>query len=69
MHELPAENLTQVSGVAPKPLYRVRFTTLETLLDDDGKKRLGADVARAIYEAEGSAWDEREAQNPHWVSF
>ena len=69
VHELPATHVTQVSGALPKPIYRVRFTTLQTLLDDDRKERLGTDVARAIYEAEGSPWDEKEAHNRVWTFF
>jgi len=68
-HELPAKNVTQVAGSPSKPIYRLVFTTLQTLLDDNSKKNLGADVARAIYEAEGSQWDEQEAHNRIWVFY
>ena len=69
LHELPAANVTQISGKPTKPLYRFTFTTLQTLLDNDSKHRLGEDVARAVYEIEGAAWDEREAYNRVWVFF
>ncbi len=69
IHELPAMNVTQVSGTPPKPIYRLVFTTLVTLLDDDSKQRLGTDVARAIYEMEGTPWDEGEAYNRVWTFF
>lgn len=69
VHELPATHVTQVSGPPPKPIYRLVFTTLTTLLDDERKKRLGTDVARAIYELEGSAWDAQEAYNRVWTFF
>jgi len=68
-HELPAKNVTQVAGPLQKPIYRIRFTTLETLLDDERKKNLGVDVAHAIYELEGSQWNEQEAHNRIWVFF
>ena len=68
-HELPSTHVTQVSGPPSKPIYRVTFTTLQTLLDDDCKKRLGVDTARAIYKAEGSQWDEQEAHNRIWVFY
>lgn len=67
--ELPNERVRQVPGPPPKPLYRFAFTTLEGLLDDEAKKRLGQDVARAVYEVEGTAWDEEEAYNRVWVFF
>ncbi len=67
VHELAV--VTQVSGALEKPIYRVRFTTLQTLLDDDSTKRLGVDTARAIYEAEGSPWNAREANNRVWTFF
>lgn len=69
VHELPATTVTQVSGVPPKPIYRLVFTTLTTLLDDKRKHRLGIDVARAIYALEDSAWDEQEAYNRVWTFF
>ena len=69
IHEMPAAHVTQVSGAPPKPIYRLRFTTLQTLLNSEKKARLGADVARAIYEAEGSRWDADEAYNRVWVFF
>ncbi len=68
-HELPSTNVTQVAGSPSKPIYRILFTTLQTLLDDNSKNNLGADVARAIYKAEGSQWDEQEAHNRIWVFF
>ena len=68
-HELPSTHVTQVSGPPSKPIYRIRFTTLQTLLDDESKKNLGVDVAHAIYELEGSQWDEQEAVNRVWVFF
>ncbi len=69
LHELPAAHVSQISGKPPKPLYRFTFTTLQTLLDNESKHRLGQDVARAVYEIEGAAWDEREAYNRVWVFF
>lgn len=69
VHELPTTHVSQYSGKPPKPLYRIVFTTLETLLDNESKHRLGEDVARAVYEVEGSNWDEREAHNRIWVFF
>lgn len=69
LHELPATHVSQISGKPPKPLYRFTFTTLQTLLDNDSKHRLGQDVARAVYEIEGAAWDEAEAYNRIWVFF
>ena len=69
VHELPATHVSQVSGPPPKPLYRFTFTTLQTLLDNDSKHRLGEEVARAVYEVEGAAWDEVEAYNRIWVFF
>lgn len=68
-HEMPASKITQVSGPLQKPIYRIRFTTLETLIDDQSKKNLGIDVAHAMYELEGSEWNEKEAQNRVWVFF
>ncbi len=68
-HELPATHVTQVSGSPAKPIYRVRLTTLRNLLDDESKKQLGADIARAVYDAEGSPWDEQEAHNRIWIFF
>ncbi len=61
--------MTQVSGPPAKPIYRVRLTTLRNLLDDESKKQLGADIARAVYDAEGSPWDEQEAHNRIWIFF
>ena len=69
LHELSAANVSQISGTPAKPLYRFTFTTLQTLLDNDSKHRLGEDVARAVYEIEGAAWDEKEAYNRVWVFF
>ncbi len=69
LHELPAAHVSQISGRPPKPLYRFTFTTLQTLLDNESKHRLGEDVARAVYEIEGAAWDEAEAYNRIWVFF
>lgn len=69
LHELPAAHVSQISGKPPKPLYRFVFTTLRTLLDNETKHRLGQDVARAVYEVEGAAWDEDEAYNRVWVFF
>lgn len=69
LHELPAEHVTQVSGEPAKPIYRLRFTTLQSLLNHDAKHQLGIDVARAIYDAEGSEWDEVEAYNRVWTFF
>ena len=69
LHELPAEHVTQVSGSLAKPIYRLRFTTLQSLLSHEAKHQLGVDVARAIYEAEGSEWDEEEADNRVWTFF
>ncbi len=69
VHELPATHMSQISGKPPKPLYRFTFTTLQTLLDNESKHRLGEDVARAIYEIEGATWDEGEAYNRVWVFF
>lgn len=69
IHELPSAFIAQVSGVLPKPIYRVTFTTLETLMDDETKHKLGADVAKAIYRAEGSKWDEEEAYNRVWTFY
>lgn len=69
LHELPATHVSQISGPPAKPLYRFTFTTLQTLLDNENKHRLGEDVARAVYEIEGSAWDEAEAYNRIWVFF
>lgn len=69
VHELPATHVTQVSGTPSKPLYRFTFTTLQTLLDNESKHRLGGDVARAVYEAEGAAWNAQEAYNRVWVFF
>ncbi len=68
-HELPSSNVTQVSGPPSKPIYRVTLTTLQTLLDDDRKKCLGVDIAKAIYKAEGSQWDAQEAHNRIWVFY
>ncbi len=69
LHELPATHVSQISGTPPKPLYRFTFTTLQTLLDNDSKHRLGEDVARAVYEIEGAEWNEDEAYNRVWVFF
>ncbi len=69
LHELPATHVTQVSGTPPKPLYRFVFTTLQTLLDNDSKHRLGEDVARAVYEVENAKWDPKEAHNRVWVFY
>ncbi len=69
VHELPASHVGQVSGKPAKPLYRFTFTTLQTLLDNESKHRLGEAVARAVYEIEGSPWDAREAYNRVWVFF
>lgn len=69
VNELPQAQVTQVSGTPPKPIYRVRFTTLQTLLDDESKKRLGVDTARAIYQAEATSWNAREAHNRVWTFF
>ena len=69
VHELPATHVSQISGKPPKPLYRFTFTTLQTLLDNESKHRLGEDVARAVYEIEGATWDEGEAYNRVWVFF
>ncbi len=69
IHELPVTHVAQVSGELPKPIYRVTFTTLETLLDDERKHMLGVDVAKAIYEAEGSKWNPEEAHNRVWTFF
>ncbi len=69
LHELPAGHVTQVSGDPVKPVYRLRFTTLQSLLNHDAKHLLGMDVARAIYELEGSDWNEEEAYNRVWTFF
>jgi len=69
LHELPANHVSQIAGKPPKPLYRFTFTTLQTLLDNDSKHRLGQDVARAVYEIEGAEWNEEEAYNRVWVFF
>lgn len=69
VHELPATHVSQIAGKPPKPLYRFTFTTLQTLLDNESKHRLGEYVARAVYEIEGAAWDEGEAYNRVWVFF
>lgn len=69
LHELPGTHVGQISGKPPKPLYRFTFTTLQTLLDNDAKHRLGEDVARAVYETEGTEWNEDEAYNRIWVFF
>lgn len=69
LHEQPAAHVTQVAGPPPKPIYRVRFTTLQTLLNHEDKHRLGTDVAKAVYEVEGSKWNEEEAYNRVWVFF
>lgn len=69
LHEMPEGHVTQVSGIPPKPIYRLRFTTLQSLLNNESKHRLGDEVARVIYEAEGSKWDEEEAYNRVWVFF
>lgn len=69
IHELPSANVTQVSGPPAKPIYRIIFTTLQTLLDDERKKKLGVDVAKAIYKMEGTEWNEDEAHNRIWIFF
>ena len=69
VHELPATHVSQISGKPPKPLNRFTFTTLQTLLDNESKHRLGEYVARAVYEIEGATWDEGEAYNRVWVFF
>ncbi|MCG8651192.1 MAG: hypothetical protein MI861_15245 [Pirellulales bacterium] len=69
LHELPAEHVTQVSGDPAKPIYRLRFTTLQSLLNHEAKHQLGIDVARAIYQSEGSEWNEEEAYNRVWTFF
>jgi len=69
IHELPAAYVAQVSGKLPKPIYRVTFTTLETLLDDDTKVKLGTDVAKSIYQAEGTKWNVEEAYNRVWTFY
>ncbi len=69
VHELPATHVSQISGKPPKPLYRFTFTTLQTLLDNESKHRLGEYVARAVYEIEGATWDEGEAYHRVWVFF
>ena len=69
IHEHPVSHVSQVSGPLPKPIYRVTFTTLETLLNDEQKHELGADVAKAIYKAEGSEWNDEEAYNRVWTFF
>ena len=69
LHELPAAHVSQISGQPPKPIYRFTFTTLQTLLDNESKHRLGEDVARAVYEVEGTPWDAQEAYNRVWVFF
>ena len=69
LNELPAANVSQISGKPAKPIYRFTFTTLQTLLDNDSKHRLGEAVARAVYEAEGARWDPAEAYNRVWVFF
>ncbi len=69
LHELPAHHVTQASGQPPKPLYRFTFTTLQTLLDNESKHRLGEEVARAGYELEQTPWNEAEAYNRIWVFF
>jgi Pycsar effector protein len=61
VHELPAAHVSWISVKPPKPLYHFTLTTLQMLLDNESKRRLGEDVVRAVYEIEGSAWDEREA--------
>ena len=67
--ELPTARVIQISGAPPKPLYRFTFTTLETLLDNEAKHRLGEEVARAVYEIEGEPWNAEEAYNRVWVFF
>lgn len=69
VHELPAAHVTQISGAPAKPVYRFTFTTLQTLLDNESKHRLGEEVARAVYDIEGAAWDEGEAYNRVWTFF
>jgi len=59
-HEIPSKRVTQVAGPLQKPIYRIGFTTLQTLLDDESKKNLGVDVAHAIYELEGSQWEPKK---------
>ena len=68
-HRVPSSHLVQVSGPPPKPLYRFLFTTLEGLIDQKSKHQLGVEVAKAIYELEGSVWNEDEAHNRVWVFF
>ncbi len=67
--EFPDENLVQVSGAPPKPIYRFTFTTLQGLLDQRNKHDLGVDVAKAVYKLEGAKWDPVEAHNRVWVFF
>ena len=67
--ELPSTHVRQVPGTPPRPIYRFTFTTLQTLLDNEAKHRLGQDVARAVFEIEGREWDEEEAYNRVWVFF
>ena len=69
IHELPAAKVSQIHGKPPKPLYRFTFTTLETLIDNESKHRLGVDVAKAVYEIESADWDAAEAHNRVWVFF
>ncbi len=69
VHEVPRANVTQVAGPPPKPLYRLRLTTLQTLLDNDSKVRLGQALAKAIYELEDSPWNADEAHNRIWTFF
>ncbi|MCG8404130.1 MAG: hypothetical protein MI923_02920 [Phycisphaerales bacterium] len=68
-HEVPSPNLVQVSGKPPKPIYRFLFTTLQGLIDQESKHKLGIEVAKAIYEFEESPWNEEEAHNRVWVFF
>ena len=48
IHELPSANVTQVSGPPAKPIYRIIFTTLQTLLDDERKKKLGVVLQKML---------------------
>lgn len=68
-NEIPSSHLVQVSGSPPKPIYRFVFTTLQGLLDQKRKHELGIEVAKAVYDLEGSEWNAEEAHNRVWVFF
>lgn len=61
--------MVQAAGKPAKPLYRFDVYTMQGLLDQPSKIKLAGDIARAVYDLEGSPYDAVEATNRVWVLY